>query len=371
MKYKIFFLFLFMTFLSVCFVCAQETKETQTFDDLLAAYLSADFLNASDCSVYLAGETAHKNAYKKLLENGTEYFSQLMEQLDNSSELNETQQSWLHSLAEDMCRKNPQAAAVLIEDYPRYYDLMAACRTEEAFSYLADEADALSPLSGFDVIIAFFMDEDSGNEDLDEQEAYDLRLLLVYLAIDGENIKALKSLKKMDEGFFFAAARLMEINDNPLTEKPFLTESYIDDMRDLLDDTEDSEVLEMAIGDKDHLSNIRKRLLNIGLADIPETKIERYSIIFLWYLKLSLNNGVLDADVLKKYSDFMGLYNVDNLPIRRALCSAAGKNSLTSESICAFIKDNPKFRTLDPVEICIYPELNLCDFRSTLEKGEE
>ena len=373
MKYKLSALLLLMAFVPMICSHAQEQDAEQVFDDLLATYLSADFLETGDCNIYQAGETAHKQAYKKLLEDGLKNFSTLMDKLDTDATLSETQHTWLSSLIEDLCRRSPEVAFLLIDEYPRYYDLIAACRTEEAFSYLADEADSLSPeLSGLDFLLNLFTDYDATeNEDLSEEESYDLRLLLIYLAIDGENISAMKALKEMDEGFFFAAARMMEINDKPYTEKPFLSESYIENIEDILDDDEDSIILGMAIGDKTSQGAVRKILLGVSLADIPEAKIERYSIIFLWYLKINLNKGILDSDVMKKYSDFMGLYNIDNLPIRRALCSAAGNNGLKPEEVCLFVKDNPKFRTFDPAEICIYPELNLCVSNSVTGKGEE
>jgi hypothetical protein len=373
MNYKCFVLLVLVTFLPMICIHAQEKDPEEVFDDLLNTYLAADYLDTGDCTVYQTGEMAHKQAYKTLLEKGLKNFAALMDKHELETNLSETQRAWLYSLIEDLCRRNPQVALILIDEYPRYYDLIAACRTEEALSYLADEADSLSPeQSGLDFLLYLFVDyDDTKDEELNEEESYDLRLLLIYLAIDGENINALKSLKETDEGLFFAAARLMEIHDKPFTEKPFLSESYLEKMEDILKNNEDSVVLKMAAGDKVSLKTAGKILLGLSLADIPEAKIERYSILFLWYLRLNLENGVLDSDVMKKYSDFMGLYNIDNLPIRRALCSAAGNSGLTPEKVCAFVKDNPKFKTLNPVEICMYPELSLCIPKSVSDKGEE
>jgi hypothetical protein len=347
----------------------QDNETSDTFETNFAAYLSVAFLDSDNCADYRAGEEKHKTAYEALLRDGVENFLILMDLLVSGNDRGEMQSEWLYSLIEDICRKHPQVSSTLILNYPQYYELIAACRNEESLGFLADSASSLTDPSGLELLMALFTDEETERK-FDEEDAYNLKLLLIYLAVDGEHIEAFKSLKEdYDEGLFFAAARLMELYDKPFTEKPFLSESYIKELKKLTGDDEDSIVLGMTIGDKSAMDAVRKKLLALDLASIPQEKIERYSLMFLWYLRLKLDNGVLDAETLKKYADFMGLNNIDSLPIRRALGTACGKTVFPTGEVCRFINENPQFKTFDPADICIYPELGCCSDKAAPEKG--
>lgn len=371
-RYLILFGSFFLILLCRTFLTAQDQQKEsgQNGVENIERYLSAAYLDSADCAAYRAGEAAHKQAYNSLFSGGTESLGLIMAALETEENLSETQREWLLSLAEDICRRNPQAADFLIATYPSAYDLIAACRTEAAISHLADEADALSGPSGIELLLVLF-GESEGKGELDDQEKNDLRLLLTYLAVDGENITALKALKKgYDDGLFFAASRMMDVYNKPGADKPFLTASYVEKIEDILKDDEDSNIFGMTIGLDQSFDKIKQVLLGLQFGKIPEAKIEKYCLLFLWYLELNLDKGILDNEVMKKYADFMGLYNVDSLAARKALCSSAGKNGLTAEKICSFIKDNPKYKTIDPAEKCLYPELELCQAQTENGKGE-
>jgi hypothetical protein len=366
-----FVILLILFFFQMPVFAGQEDETSDAFETNLAVYLSAAFLDSDSCADYRAGEIKHRTAYEALLRDGVENFLILMTYLDSGNDRSETQSEWLYSLIEDICRKHPQVSSSLIETYPQYYALIAACRNEESLSFLADVASSLSDPSGLELLMNLFADVEI-KKDFDDEDVYNLKLLLIYLAVDGEHIEALKSLKEdYDEGLFFAAARLMELYDKPYAEKPFLSESYIKELKKLTGEDEDSAVFGMAIGDKSAAAAVQKRLLALDLADIPQDKIERDSLMFLWYLRLKLDSGALDVEILRKYADFIGLNNIDSLPIRRALGTACGKTVLPAGEVCKFINENPRFKTFDPADICIYPELGCCSDQSAPEKGTE
>jgi hypothetical protein len=366
-----FVILLILFFFQIPVFAGQEDETSDVFETNLAAYLSVAFLDSDNCEDYKAGEIKHRTVYDALLRDGVENFLILMDYLDSGNDHSEVQSEWLYSLIEDICRKHPQVSSSLIDDYPQYYALIAACRNEESLSFLADEASNLSDPSGLELLMDLFADVET-KEDFNAENAYNLKLLLIYLAVDGEHIEAFKSLKEdYDEGLFYAASRLMELYDKPFTEKPFLSESYIKELKKLTGEDEDSAVFGMTIGDKAAAAAVQKRLLALDLADIPQDKIERYSLMFLWYLRLKLDSGTLDVEILKKYADFIGLNNIDSLPIRRALGIACRKMVLPAGEVCKFINENPKFKTFDPADICIYSELRCCPDQTAPEKGIE
>jgi len=373
MKEKIisFVILLILFFFQMPVFAGQEDETSDAFETNLAAYLSTAFLDSDNCADYKAGEIRHRTAYEALLRDGVENFLLLMVSLDSGNDHSEMQSEWLYSLIEDICRKRPQVSSSLIENYPQYYALIAACRNEKSLSFLADAANSLNDPSGLELLMDLFADVET-KKDFDDEDAYNLKLLLIYLAVDGEHIKAFQSLQEdYEEGLFYAAARLMELYDKPYAEKPFLSESYIEELKKLTGEDEDSIVFGMTIGDKSAMDAMRKNLLALDPANIPQDKIERYSLMFLWYLRLKLDNGILDAEILKKYADFMRLNNIDSLPVRRALGSACGKTVVPAGEECKFINENPQFKTFDPADICIYPELGCCSDQSAPEKGIE
>jgi hypothetical protein len=366
-----FVILLILFFFQMPVFSAQENETPDVFETNLAAYLSVAFLDSDNCTDYRAGEERHKTAYEALLRDGVENFLILMDLFDSGNDRGEMQSEWLYSLIEDICRNHPQVSSTLILNYPQYYELIAACRNEESLNFLADSASRLTNPSGLELLIALFTDEEI-NTDFDDEDAYNLKLLLIYLAVDGEHIEAFKSLREdYDEGSFFVASRLMELYDKPFAEKPFLSESYIEELKKLTGEDEDSIVLGMTIGDRSAMDAVRRKLLALDLTAIAQDKIERYSLMFLWYLRLKLDNGVLDVETLKKYADFMGLNNIDSLPIRRALGTACEKAVFPAGEVCRFINENPQFKTFDPTQICIYPELGCCSDNAAPDKGTE
>lgn len=350
---------------------AQENSDDDQFETNLTAFLSTDYQDSENCADYKAGEEKHKKAYEALLSEGADNFWTLMTTLEGGTDLNETQSDWLYYLIEDICRKNPQVSSTLVTSFPQYYALIAACRNEEALGFLADEANNLTGPSGLDFLMNLLMSDDTDKK-LDEQEEYNLKLLLIYLAVDGEHIGAFKALiNNYDEGAFFTAARLMELYDKPFAEKPFLSESYTKEVLKMIGNDEDSIVLGMALGDKASSDAMRKKLLSLDLTEVGPDTTEKYSLMFLWYLRLKLDNGVLDGEALKKYSDFMGINNIDSLPVRRALGSACVKKTVPAVEICRFINENPSLKTFDQTDLCIYPELSCCTGQTEPKKGNE
>lgn len=373
MKTKLFaltFLLLLLVF-NFSLSAEQENSSGDQFETNLTAFLSTDYQDSENCADYRAGEEKHKKAYEALLNDGAENFLLLMTKLDEGTDLNETQSDWLYYLIEDICRKNPQVSSTLVTSFPQYYALIAACRNEEALGFLADEANNLTGPSGLDFLMNLLMSDETEKK-LDEQEEYNLKLLLIYLAVDGEHIGAFKALvNNYDEGPFFAAARLMELYDKPFAEKPFLSESYTKEVLKMIGDDEDSIALGIALGDKASSDAARKKLLGLSLTEIGSDKTEKYSLMFLWYLRLTLDNGVLDGEIFKKYSDFMGINNIDSLPVRRALGSVCVKKTVPAVNVCRFINENPSFKTFDQTELCIYPELSCCAGQTESKKGNE
>ena len=366
-----FVILLILFFFQMPVFAGQDDETSDAFETNLAAYLSAAFLDSDNCADYRAGEERHKTAYEALIRDGVENFLILMDHLDSGNDLSEMQSEWLYALIEDVCRKHPRVSSSLIDDYPQYYALIAACRNEESLSFLADVANSLNDPSGLELLMDLFADVET-KKDFDDEDTYNLKLLLIYLAVDGEHIKAFQSLQEdYEEGLFYAAARLMELYDKPYAEKPFLSESYIEELKKMAGEDEDSAVFGMTIGDKSAAATVQKRLLALDPANISQDKIERYSLMFLWYLRLKLDSGALDVEILRKYADFIGLKNIDSLPIRRALGTACGKTVLPAGEVCKFINENPQFKTFDPADICIYPELGCCSDQSATEKGTE
>jgi hypothetical protein len=348
-----------LSFLLTGVIYSDTSMLSNKYDTLLDDFLSVDYMNAEDCDSFRAGQMKHDEKRVELLYLGIQILPLIMEKLDDGYSTDEVQEEWLFRLAEEICYKDPSGFQLLKEKYQYYYDLIAACRTREAFEFLADEANDASGDTGFSSLlesIAAFSTEGeyNGNEDTER-----LTTLLILLGIDGENFDAFTALaENNDDGLFMFSVRLMDVFNRSYIKQPYLSEDYSELLLNYIDDDIDSDILRMILGDQERIANTKNYLLEIDITSILDEKKENLSLYYQWYVAIQLRNKVLDKEVIKKFLDFAAIYDLDTLEIRRDVAKQCGKgDSDFSKEVCDFIFKTPSLRKNDPVEHCIYPEL--------------
>ena len=341
-----------------------------TVDELIDKFLSEKYLDAGSCDEFLEGR-ANQADYRKSLLSQFDYIADsLLERFETTASLSDIQNEWLYSLLEEGCASNPELTHRPIEDYPGYYSLIAACRTLEGMQHLGDEASELAGTGGFDFLIELmFEGEASSSLPTDEESRTRLRELLIYLSIDGEHYGALELLlEEFEEAEFFLAFRLMDVHEKKYFDKPYLTREYANLLKDYLGDRFDSHVLGMVLGIKDSIQEIKDFLLKFEISGVDSETVEKYDLVFLWFIELQLEREVLEEDVIKNYLDFAVYNKIDALRLRKMLAVQCSKELPESASpTCELIVTNPSLKPADETEICII--LNLTASGNTWRKN--
>ncbi|MBN2134339.1 MAG: hypothetical protein JW737_01280 [Acidobacteria bacterium] len=360
MKTNVFLLFLLILFIAFSVAIFTDTSVMDSkYEKLLDEFLSVDYMNADNCDSFRAGQKLHEEKRVELLYLGIQVLPLIMEKLDDGYSTDEVQEEWLFRLAEEICYKDPSGFQLLKDKYQYYYDLIAACRTREAFEFLAEEANNASGDSGFSSLIesiaAFSTDDEYSNDEDTER----LTTLLILLGIDGENFDAFTALvENNDEGFFLFSVRLMDVFNRSYIKQPYLSEDYSDMLLRYIDEGIDVDILGMILGKKDRISSVKDLLMDIDITTVLEEKKEKLSLYYQWYIAIQMKNKILDKDVIKKFLDFAAIHDLETLGMRRDIAKQCGKGDTDfAKEVCDFIFKTPSLRKNDPVENCIYPEL--------------
>jgi|GEM_PF-4860781 len=348
---------------------ADQKDEKKSQKSLIDQYLSLDHLYAEACEGYREGRSRRLEAKKKILRNSVFYFPQLMKEYNREDLADDIQYEWLFKLLEHICVEHPSLVDNLIENYPGYYDLIAACRTKRGMYYLEDELRAINPERN--PILELFMNDDSSFF-MTEEEVVTKKVLLVLLAVDGEHPGALETLlKEFEDGMFLISCRLMEQYEKDYIKKPFLTEEYKNVIFNRLGAELDSHIPGMVLGDKERMLALRTELLKIDITEQTSDDVDKLNLVFLWLLRFRLENGVFDTEVLDKYIEFTVYHKLDTLDVRRELGRECGASSRIAKDICKYISTHPPLRTTDRSELCMYPELNsYINFRKDMKEED-